>query len=70
MILGYAFPKNWLQKIKVERLRIYIQAVNFFTITNYSGLDPELSGSSSAYGVDFANYPNQKQFLVGLNLGF
>ena len=80
MILGYNFPKSWLQKIKMERFRIYIQAVNLFTFTNYSGLDPELPGtlnaatgtSSSAFGIDlFGNYPNnQKQYLIGFNLNF
>ena len=61
MILGYNFPKKWLQKIKIERFRIYIQAVNLFTITNYSGLDPELSGMFDTatgarrfgFGIDF-----------------
>ena len=42
MILGFSFPKNLIQKIKMERLRVYVQAANLFTITNYSGLDPEL----------------------------
>ncbi len=31
MILGFSFPKNWIQKIKIERLRVYIQAANLFT---------------------------------------
>jgi hypothetical protein len=79
MILGYNLPKSWLQKIKIERFRIYIQAANLFTITNYSGLDPEVSGinaatgaNSSAFGVDIiGNYPNnQKQYFMGFNLGF
>jgi hypothetical protein len=69
MILGFSFPKNWIQQIKIERLRVYIQAANLFTITNYSGLDPELAidfGSNR-----YANYPNnQKQWLVGVNIGF
>ena len=71
IILGYTFSKKILQKIKVEKLRIYVQAVNLFTITNYKGLDPELSGSSSAFGIDFGNYPNnEKRFLFGLNMSF
>ena len=73
MIIGYNLPKSLLEKIKVERFRVYIQAVNLFTITNYSGLDPELSGrNSSAFGIDyFGNYPNnQKQYVIGFNLGF
>ncbi len=71
MTLGYTLPKSWLQKIKIEKLRIYVQAVNLFTITKYTGLDPELSGFSAAYGIDFGNYPNnQKQYLLGLNVNF
>jgi TonB-linked SusC/RagA family outer membrane protein len=76
MIIGYSFPGKWLQKIRIERLRVYIQAANLFTITNYSGLDPELNNrftnESSAFGVDvFGTYPNnQKQYLFGLNVGF
>jgi len=73
MILGYNLPKSWLQKIKIERFRIYVQAVNLFTITNYSGLDPELGNPfGSSFGIDFfGNYPNnQKQYLIGFNLGF
>jgi hypothetical protein len=79
MIIGYNFPGNWLRKIRIERLRVYIQAANLFTITKYSGPDPELNnrffsnaGIPSAFGVDvFGTYPNnQKQYLFGLNVGF
>jgi hypothetical protein len=69
MILGYTIKNNWLSKYKIQRLRIYLQCVNLFTLTRYTGLDPELSGASAAWGMDFGNYPNnQKQYLVGLNL--
>jgi TonB-linked SusC/RagA family outer membrane protein len=72
MTLGYQLPQRWLQKIKMERCRVYLQVVNLFTLTKYSGLDPELPGSSEAFGIDYyGNYPNnQKQFLVGINAGF
>ena len=71
MILGFSFPKNWIQKIKIERFRMYIQVTNLFTITNYSGLDPELGNpSGSSFGIDHGNYPsNQRQWLVGVNIG-
>ena len=80
MILGFTFPQKFLKKIKFDRLRVYIQVVNLFTITNYSGLDPELSGTGasplstifqkSSFGIDTGNFPNnQKQFLFGINLG-
>ncbi len=71
MILGYTLPKTTLQKIKIEKLRIYVQALNLFTITKYTGLDPELSGQSDFFGIDFGNYPNnQKQYLFGISLNF
>jgi TonB-linked SusC/RagA family outer membrane protein len=71
MILGYTFPTDLLQHVKLERLRIYVQAANLFTFTNYSGLDPELFGFSDQFGIDYGLYPNgQKQFLIGINLGF
>ena len=71
MILGYTFPKEWLQKMKMQRMRVYGQVVNLVTITNYTGLDPELSGESAAFGIDYANYPNnQRQYLIGLNVTF
>lgn len=71
IILGYTVSGNQIRKWKMEKLRIYLQASNLFTMTSYSGLDPEISGQSSAYGIDFGNYPNnQKQFLLGLNVGF
>jgi len=71
MILGYTLPRSWLQKIKMEKLRLYVQAVNLFTITKYTGLDPELLGSSASFGIDFGNFPNnQKQFVFGIGLNF
>jgi hypothetical protein len=45
-----------------------MQAVNLFTITKYSGLDPELGGSDLSFGIDQGNYPNARQFIFGLNL--
>lgn len=71
LILGYSFPTPWLKKIKLEKLRVYVQAVNLFTITSYTGLDPEIAGQPAAFGIDLGNYPNnQRQFIVGLNVNF
>ena len=73
MILGYTFNRNMIQKIRMKQLRVYLQVTNLFTITKYSGLDPESIGreNPSFFGVDPGNYPNnQKQWLVGLNIGF
>lgn len=63
--VGYSIPlKN------VKKLRISLSAQNLLTITDYSGFDPEVSAGGdiiNGYGVDYANYPMTRTFLVGLN---
>ncbi|MGI4727351.1 MAG: SusC/RagA family TonB-linked outer membrane protein [Janthinobacterium lividum] len=79
--LGYTFDPGLLKSVGVSRLHVYVQATNLFTITKYSGLDPEIvpsvsnlnqSGNqSAAFGIDYGAYPNnQKQYLLGVNLSF
>ncbi len=77
LILGYTINPDVLQRYGVSKFRVYLQAANLFTITQYTGLDPELTGSldgsqsSAAFGIDYGNYPNnQKNFLFGVNLIF
>ncbi len=74
LTLGYTLPVNLLKRFGIDKLRLYTQALNLFTITGYSGLDPELSGStltSTNFGVDGGAYPaNQKAYTVGVNLSF
>ncbi|MDP5169585.1 MAG: TonB-dependent receptor [Bacteroidia bacterium] len=68
--LGYTFSPEVGNKLGLGSARIYLQGTNLFTLTQYSGMDPEISGSDTSFGVDEGNYPVVKQFLVGLNLGF
>ena len=75
LIIGYTLPVSPLKKIGITKLRIYAQGSNLFTITKYTGLDPELQqsdlGNNSNFGIDFGNYPaNQKAYLFGINLSF
>lgn len=71
LMLGYTFDPSLLDKFGISRLRVYSQASNLFTITKYSGPDPELGGSSSAFGIDHGAYPNNEFSLIfGLNLSF
>ena len=70
LILGYTLPKTVINKIGIDRFRIYAQATNLFTLTKYTGLDPEFIGGDTAFGIDYGNYPNQKQFLFGVNVTF
>ena len=73
MMLGYTLPKNLLAKIGFQSIRVYVQAANLFTITKYTGLDPEINGNNNSvteFGIDEGTYPSQRQYLVGLNVKF
>ena len=70
--LGYTFPVP--QITRDARLRLYLSLQNFFTITNYSGYDPEggrngADDQSALYqGIDMATYPTAKTVLFGVNV--
>lgn len=75
MQLGYSLPKSLIGKWGMDRLRVYILAENLFTITKYSGYDPEIgvspdSGGGAQFGIDRGFYVPAKAFVFGLNLGF
>jgi len=76
LTIGYTIPESIMSKVKIKSLRIYVQAVNLFTLTKYSGLDPEISSTLTdgviddrSAGIDYGNYPTVRQFNFGLNLG-
>ena len=71
--LGYTLPQKWTQKVAIQRFRVYVQAENLFTLTRYTGCDPEVTGGngfSSDLGVDRGVYPQSRTFSVGVNLNF
>jgi TonB-linked SusC/RagA family outer membrane protein len=69
--LGYTLPQSLLNRFKIDRIRIYVQATNLFTITKYTGLDPEIpSYDDRVSGIDLGTFPAVKQLLVGLNVNF
>jgi hypothetical protein len=71
--LGYSFPGQLLDRIKVQNLRIYATIQNAFVFSGYSGYDPEVNGLSSngiAYGTDHSNYPQPRIFTGGINVTF
>ena len=63
--IGYTLPSKVTEKFHCSRLRFYTTASNLFTITKYSGYDPEVGG-----GVDYGNYPQSRTFTFGLNANF
>jgi TonB-dependent starch-binding outer membrane protein SusC len=71
MQIGYSLPSSILGKAKISKARIYIQGTNLFTITKYSGLNPDIvSNDDRAASVDIGAYPTVRQFLIGANITF
>ncbi len=70
LTIGYTIQSGTLKRLHFDKFRVYAQALNLFTITNYSGLDPELNpGSNIAFGYDGGVYPNnQKTYNIGVNV--
>jgi hypothetical protein len=75
LTVGYSLPSVQLKTIGISKLRVYVQALNLFTITKYKGMDPEIQPSdlndNRSFGIDFGNYPaNQKTYLLGVQATF
>ena len=68
--LGYTLPTDLLDKLTVDKLRIYVTGQNLFTFTNYSGLDPEVGGSILSRGIDRTLYPKYKSVILGVQFQF
>ena len=78
--VGYSMSPRMLKNAGIDRARFFVQAVNLFTITKYTGLDPELIGSGrdqntvgqnpgayaaqSSFGIDYGNYPNNQRSYI------
>jgi TonB-dependent starch-binding outer membrane protein SusC len=70
--LGYDF-KRIMPAMPFGQARFYVGARNLFTITNYSGMDPEVGyGDDQGWvsGIDLGFYPTPRTFLAGVNLSF
>ena len=74
--LGYTLPENVLNRMQIQNVRVYGQVTNLFTITNYSGLDPELNMHSGSgitnqgrMGIDRGAWPTPRQIVFGVTLG-
>ncbi|MBC8004791.1 MAG: TonB-dependent receptor [Verrucomicrobia bacterium] len=68
--IGYNLPESTLNRLGLNKLRIYFQGTNLFTVTKYSGLDPEIqTGTDRLLGVDQGAWPTARQLMIGINLG-
>lgn len=63
--LGYTFPKRWLANVGIQKLRLYFNAYNLFTLTGVKYLDPEHPSDSYGY-----LYPLSKTYNLGVNVTF
>ncbi len=69
--LGYNFSKSLIKKIGATNLRVYASVQNLFTLTNYTGIDPELASYSPlSTGIDYTVYPKARTYALGVNLTF
>jgi TonB-linked SusC/RagA family outer membrane protein len=65
--LGYQLPQELTRKLFINKLRLFLQAENLFTITGYSGYDPEVG---TRHGFDGGTYPQARTFTFGVNIVF
>ncbi|MDP2335521.1 MAG: TonB-dependent receptor [Bacteroidota bacterium] len=75
--IGYAIPANTLKVIGLSQVRVYASGSNLFTLTKYSGLDPEMTVSDNsksegvrAAGIDWGTYPSALTIMLGLDITF
>ncbi|MEM6543239.1 MAG: hypothetical protein AAF634_18945, partial [Bacteroidota bacterium] len=64
--LSYTFPMTVSSKLGISNARIFVSGQNLLTITNYSGLDPEVGLS----GIQRADFPQTAIYSLGLNINF
>lgn len=66
--VGYTLPTKMISKAGLNRARVYITAENLFTLTKYTGYDPEVGGD--VFGIDKGQYPQARTILGGIQLSF
>jgi TonB-linked SusC/RagA family outer membrane protein len=73
LTLGYTLPSKILAPAKISKARVFLTGQNLFTLTDYSGYDPEVNSyeqNNLLQGIDYGAYPSSKTFLAGVELSF
>ncbi|NJO01743.1 MAG: SusC/RagA family TonB-linked outer membrane protein, partial [Bacteroidia bacterium] len=72
LTIGYTLPNQYTSKVGIASARFYITGQNVFTVTDYTGIDPELGyiGNNLQLGVDYAQYPQARTWIFGVTLDF
>ncbi len=71
--LAYTLPASLTQKVRISRLRVYVNIQNLYTFTNYSGYDPEIGAynqDARMQNVDMGRYPTPRMYTFGLDVDF
>lgn len=71
--LGYTLPIGMMNRMRIQKIRIYLSAQNLITFTNYTGFDPEIGirgGNSLDIGIDRGIYPQARIYSIGANFSF
>ena len=69
--LGYSIPSAALEKMNIDKLRIYVAINNLYTFTKYKGYNPDVSNADPlSAGVDLGQYPQTRTLTTGINLSF
>ncbi len=70
--LGYNFPAKYLKRVNIKSARFYCSAQNLYTLTKYSGPDPEVSvkGFGLTPNFDFSAYPMSRALVFGAEISF
>ena len=64
--VGYTFPKKWMNRIGIDKIRLYFSAENLFTLTGWDGVDPE---KATVSGIGEDPFPIMRTLSVGVNIG-
>ncbi|MEB3374081.1 hypothetical protein SFC43_14990 [Bacteroides sp. CR5/BHMF/2] len=71
LTLGYTLPVYFTKKIGISNLRFYFTGYNLWTLTSYSGYDPEVNMMNGLTpGIDSNKYPRSRTYTFGVNLTF
>ena len=69
--IGFTLSQRWLDRLSVQKCRLYIGANNLITWTDYKGYNPDIGNSSiSSRGIDFRQYPLNRSYHIGLQMNF
>jgi hypothetical protein len=71
--LSYSLPQKLMQRAKIQSVKIYVSGSNLWTLTKYTGYDPEANTygqSTTLIGIDNGGYPQAKIYQVGATLSF